>query len=84
MNTDLKPQSATTEFLNFSDALHHLRWGERVARRVWSSGHYVEVLYTNVESPRLLIKNRLAQTTMMHIGGHDLMAEDWYVLGQQE
>ena len=78
MNIDQNQQNGSTEFLNFSDALNHLRWGEKIARRKWK-GTYIKVVYgATFTSFRLYdyhgygIRNSLV--------GEDIMAEDWYVV----
>ena len=76
MNTNQNPQNGSTNFLNFSDALHHLRWGEKIARRAWS-GSYVEVEYYEKETT-LYIEDMYGRS--YRISGEDIMAEDWYVV----
>lgn len=82
MSTGSNPNQ-NTEFLNFSDALHHARWGEKLARRVWHGEYYV-VVYGN-GSPYLEKRNGWNDRPMStNVGGTDLMAEDWYVLGAHQ
>lgn len=78
MNIDQSQPKSATEFLNFSDALHHLRWGERIARRTWNNGRYVEAKYDGTTALR--VKDRDGSHIAGYLFGTDLMAEDWYVL----
>ena len=81
MNIDQKQkqQTGSTEFLNFSDALHHLRWGEKIARRCWGTGPYVYAEYINGEENRLKYVGPNGPTNNW-LHGVDIMAEDWYVI----
>ena len=81
MNTAPSNSNGTTEFLNFSDALNYLRWGERIARRSWVR-KYVVADYSG-QTAGLIVRYNGAniRTTL---SGTDLMAEDWYVLGEHE
>lgn len=80
MNIALNNNNGTTEFLNFSDALNHLRWGERIARRLWNGEMYLRLDY-NKHRIILYIEDRVPITWS---GGADLLAEDWYVLGEHQ
>ena len=75
MNID---HHGSTEFLNFSDALHHLRWGEKIARRVWTDGKCVEVRYDEEET-HLYISGGY-RLDRMKLAGFEVLAEDWFVL----
>jgi hypothetical protein len=74
MNIDLNNNNGSTEFLNFSEGLNHLRWGDRVARRGWQEGRYIQLRYPDM--------------TILHFSGFgawqtsqkDILAEDWYVV----
>lgn len=77
MNTDPNSINGSTEFLNFSDALHHLRWGEKVARRSWPEDTWLEIVYGHNET-RLWKIEGLGTNRWVH--GIDLIAEDWYVV----
>lgn len=76
-------QTRSTQYLNFSDALHHLRWGERVARRTWSPGYYIKVAYHR-SSTRIMHHSPYAAPEGWRVPSTQLMAEDWYVLGEQQ
>jgi len=77
MNIDQSNNNGSTEFLNFSEALNHLRWGEKIARRSWRSNKYAEAVYRNSETTLRVIEG-LGPTNV------DIMAEDWYVLGEHQ
>lgn len=81
MNIDLSLSKGTTEFLNFSDALHHLRWGERIARRSWEKMYVVVTYYDLNPSIKVVSNDGLIGTSL---SGRDIMAEDWYVLGEHQ
>jgi hypothetical protein len=80
MNTD--QNKGTTQFLNFSDALNHLRWGERIARREWKGEMYLWLDYSPERHHILLyIEGRVPITWSGNAG---ILAEDWYVLGEHQ
>lgn len=73
--------NGSTNFLNFSDALNHLRWGERVARRTWKHAnlklHYPEM--------NILAHNREYDINLQWTPTQsEILAEDWYVLGEHQ
>lgn len=76
MNIDLNTKCGSTEFLNFSDALNHLRWGEKIARRGWRKKKYAKAVYGGTSPTHLTIVNGFG------LSGADIMAEDWYVLSE--
>ena len=81
MNID---PNGSTEFLNFSDALNHIRWGEKIARRRWANDIYVVVIYKKHGAPTLVKQSQIAGLISSSIHGSDLLAEDWYVLGEHQ
>ena len=83
MNTDQNTKCGSTEFLNFSDALNHLRWGDRIARRNWAKGEYVRALYESGPVSLRRYAGRFGGSQRSLIGS-DIMAEDWYVLGEHQ
>jgi len=87
MTSNNSVTSGSTEFLNFSEALNHLRWGERVSRRGWNEkNQFIKLQYPDEHSKmrhpyiyiapvnRVLVPWTPTQT--------DLLAEDWYVLSE--
>lgn len=81
MNTVLSVPSGTTEFLNFSDALHYLRWGERVSRRAWKGTKTIRVKYG--QKPRLISSTRYSDSLWVPDSAC-LLAEDWYVVNPDD
>jgi hypothetical protein len=77
MNID-QSNNASTEFLNFSEALHHLRWGDKIARRKWTRNRHVQAQYGQDITGIAVITPGF--TTHYRLGGSDIMAEDWYVV----
>ena len=79
MNTDQSNTNGSTQFLNFSDALNHLRWGEKIARRQWRSGSYLKAAYggrrTGIEK-----RDSYGDLLTRNVSGIDVMAGDWFVL----
>lgn len=86
MNTDLN-NNGSTEFLNFSDALNHLRRDDRITRRGWNGkGMHIAIQYPDPNS-----KMKRPYIYMYPIDGMlvpwvasqtDLLAEDWFVLSE--
>lgn len=76
MNIDQNTKCGSTEFLNFSDALNHLRWGEKIARRGWIKNKYAKAVYGGTQPTQLTIRGGF------NLSGLDIMAEDWYVLSE--
>jgi hypothetical protein len=70
--------AGSTQFLNFSDALHYLRWGERIARRSWPQGKSVVVDYRTEAT--FLVETTQSCNVLRYLTGTDILAEDWYVL----
>lgn len=68
---------SSSNFLNFSEALYALRWGDKIARRSWGfDGQYLSLDYD-------------AETIRWHMGSlyhcwtatpDQILAEDWYVV----
>jgi len=65
---------SSSNFLNFSEALYALRWGDKIARRSWDfDGQYLSLDYS-------------AHTIRWQTGdrwlpmSNELFAEDWYVV----
>lgn len=75
MNTD--QNKGSTEFLNFSDALHHLRWGERIARREWKGEMH---LWLDYSSHRILLYIEGRVPLIWSSNSECVLAEDWYVV----
>ncbi len=75
MNID---QTGSTDFLNFSEALHHLRWGDKIARRIWSTGQYVQATYTMGDTALRVVGGPRFERGKLT--GTEIMAEDWYVV----
>jgi hypothetical protein len=71
--------AGSTQFLNFSDALNHLRWGDRIARRNWRKGQSVVVDYRHPDAT-IRVENKGYGYTDNYLSGADILAEDWYVL----
>ena len=85
MNLDQKNNNGSTEFLNFSDALNYLRWGERIARRTWKPDSYLKANYTGGRSRiELFVKRISSWPVEWRDNCEDLLAEDWYVLGEHQ
>jgi len=78
MNTDQK-NTGTSNFLNFSDALNHLRWGDRIARRSWRKGQSAVVDYRNGDAT-IRVEGTGHGSVANFLSGVDILAEDWYVL----
>lgn len=83
MNSEHNPNQ-TTQFLNFSDALNHLRWGERIARRTWKTGSYLKINYTPPRSRIELCVADVGRSMEWYNNCEALLAEDWYVLGAHQ
>jgi hypothetical protein len=88
MNTDLNNNNGSSNFLNFSDALNHLRWGERLARRGWSGRANIKINYVPESASA---KPRIERTRSgdryserWYPTQTDILAEDWYVLGDHQ
>jgi hypothetical protein len=79
MNTDLNSNNGSSNFLNFSDALNHLRWGDRIARRGWK-GHII-LNYTDRPAPFLACTGGWMPWSPTSA---EILAEDWYVLGDHQ
>jgi hypothetical protein len=85
MNIDLNNNNGSSEFLNFSEALNHLRWGERIARRTWREGKYIFMEYRNDHAPAVRIKTGYTTTHSTWAPCQEtILAEDWYVLGDHQ
>jgi hypothetical protein len=69
----------TTEFLNFSDALHHLRWGSKIARRSWPTGSYIHLNY-DFRTVYAYPADSNCGPVLWHTAPSDIVAEDWYVV----
>ena len=82
MNLGLQSNTGSRQFLNFSEALYHLRWGERVSRRTWG-GYWLKMDYSQ-DPPRILYYPRDAVPVVWACGQSHIIAEDWYVLGEHE
>lgn len=71
----------STQFLNFAEAMNHLRWGEKLARRNWQPGSHIQIDY-EAQPPCLVL--RVAHIDMVRtrceLPSHHLLAEDWYVV----
>ena len=81
MNSELNnPNTGSTEFLNFSEALNHLRWGEKVARRSWDTGSYLRVNYRRDRSRIEVTVAAIRRTIEWNNNCEALLAEDWYVV----
>lgn len=71
--------TGTSNFLNFSDALNHLRWGERVARRTWIPGEYIMIDY-HEQPPYIVFYNEWGNVDEWWPSARMILAEDWYVV----
>ena len=71
--------TGSTQFLNFSDALNHLRWGDRIARRSWRKGQSAVVDYRDPDATIRVEGTGHGSEANFHSGA-DILAEDWYVL----
>jgi hypothetical protein len=80
MNTDQNIKCGSTEFLNFSDALHHLRWGDKIARRAWKGEMYLHIDYIK----RRIIVYIDGRVPTVWSGNEGILAEDWYVLSKNQ
>jgi hypothetical protein len=76
-------QNGTSEFLNFSDALNHLRWGERLARRQWRQGEWIQIDY-NTTPTTIFFHDRFENEDDWCPSPRMLIAEDWYVVGEHQ
>lgn len=73
--------SGTSEFLNFSDALHHLRWGRKIARRSWPAGSFLKAIY-NTGATYIIRGDSIGRISgPTSVSGEEIMAEDWFVVG---
>jgi hypothetical protein len=72
--------NGTTEFLNFSAALNHLRWGDKIARRVWQPGIYLKVDYHGRAAPRIMVHDPAMVPGVWAGPSGAILAEDWYVV----
>jgi len=82
MSTD-QTSTGTSNFLNFSDALNHLRWGERVARRKWQEEEFIQIDY-NVSPACLFFHDEWGNEDDWNPSERMILAEDWYVLGDHQ
>jgi hypothetical protein len=80
MNIDLNNNNGSTEFLNFSEALNHLRWGDCIARRSWPEGDCAMASYHSTPTGLVVVRRRGSMQANME--GEDIMAEDWFVLSE--
>ena len=87
MNIDQSNNNGSTEFLNFSEALNHLRWGDRIARRGWNGkGMCIQIQYPDVHSkmkrPYIYMTPVDSICVPWVASQTDLLAEDWFVLSE--
>jgi hypothetical protein len=71
--------TGTSNFLNFSDALNHLRWGERIARRKWLPGEYIQMDY-NGDRTTIFFHDEYCADDDWEPSPRMILAEDWYVV----
>lgn len=76
--------TGTSNFLNFSEALNHLRWGERVARRKWREGQFIQVDYTSEPKAHIFYHDEFGNEDDWEPSDRMILAEDWYVLGDHQ
>ena len=86
MNTELN-NNGSTEFLNFSEALNYLRWGDRVARRGWNDKNmHIAVQYPDQNSkmgrPYIYMVPVDSVPIPWVASQADILAEDWYALSE--
>ena len=79
MNTGQHTDKGSTQFLNFSDALNHLRWGDCIARRSWPKGQTVVVDY-RISPATIRVEGTGRGIAEHFLSGSNLLAEDWYVV----
>jgi len=72
--------NGSTEFLNFSDALHHLRWGNNISRREWKGGAELVMNYNGEVPDFVVVYNHSPRGMDISLESRDIMAEDWYVV----
>ncbi len=84
MNTGPRTNNGSSNCLNFSDALTHLRWGDRVARRIWKDGIYLHTVYRNDGSAFVEMAHPQQGAINTMISGTHIMAEDRYVIGAHQ
>jgi len=85
MNLGLQSNTGSRQFLNFSEALNHLRWGERIARRSWNKDRYIQIQYRPTDNDnRIICYPDYCVPSLWNCTVPEILAEDWYVLGEHE
>ena len=74
----------STNFLNFAQAMEHLRWGEKIARRPWQTGSHIQIDYnvTPPVVPRIVLRvpNDGVVIEDFALPSRHVLAEDWFVV----